>query len=82
MALDVELVLLQPRDVELLASSAALELTCDVLFVVSNNPTQNSQSVHLHHDDLSCPYFVMIPVVLTPSVRWVTRNIPFSLTGL
>lgn len=69
MTLDVELVLLEPRDVQLLASGAALELTRDVLLVVSNNPTHNSQSVRLCHGDLSCPYFVMIPVVLTPSVR-------------
>jgi hypothetical protein len=38
MALDVELVLLEPRNIELLASSAALELTRNILFVVSNNP--------------------------------------------
>jgi hypothetical protein len=40
MTLDVELVLLEPRNIELLASSAALELTRDVLFVVSNNPAR------------------------------------------
>jgi hypothetical protein len=82
-ALDVELVLLEPRNVELLASGAALELTRNVLFVVSNNPahTQVSRCI-LEGGALSRSYFVMIPVVLTPSVRWVTRNIPFSLTGL
>jgi hypothetical protein len=26
-------------------------------------------------------YFVMMPVVLTPSVRWVTRNLPAALMG-
>lgn len=52
MALDVELVLLEPRDVELLASGAALELTRDVLFVVSNNPAHKSQSVQLCCSDI------------------------------
>lgn len=52
MALDVELVLLEPRDVELLASGAALELTRDVLFVVSNNSAHKSQSERLCHGDL------------------------------
>lgn len=38
MALEVELVLLEPRDVELLARGAALELTSDVLLVVADDP--------------------------------------------
>ena len=37
MALDVELVLLQPRDVELLSGCAALELARDVLLVVADD---------------------------------------------
>ena len=37
-ALEVELVLLEPRDVELLARCTALQLTVDVLVVVADNP--------------------------------------------
>jgi hypothetical protein len=37
-ALEVELVLLEPRHVELLARGAALQLAVDVLVVVTNNP--------------------------------------------
>lgn len=37
-ALEVELVLLEPRHVELLARGAALQLAVDVLVVVANNP--------------------------------------------
>ena len=43
-ALDVELVLLEPGNIELLASSAALELTRNVLFVVSNNSARTQVS--------------------------------------
>jgi hypothetical protein len=38
MALELELVLLEPADVEFLAGSAALELARDVLLVVADNP--------------------------------------------
>lgn len=38
-ALEVHLVLLQPRDVELLARGAALELTREVFLVITDNPT-------------------------------------------
>ncbi len=37
MALQVELILLEPGDIELLAGGAALELASDVLFVVAYN---------------------------------------------
>lgn len=37
-ALEVELVLLEPADVEFLAGGAALELTRNVLFVVADDP--------------------------------------------
>jgi hypothetical protein len=36
---DFKLVLLQPRDIELLAGSAALQLAVDILVVVAYNPT-------------------------------------------
>jgi hypothetical protein len=42
-ALDVELVLLEPRNVELLARSTTLQLAGDVLLVVSNNPGEKSK---------------------------------------
>ena len=38
MAFKVKLVLLKPRDVEFFAGRAALELTVDVLFIVSHDP--------------------------------------------
>lgn len=31
---------------------------------------------------MECTYFVMMPVVETPSVLCVTRNMPFSFIGL
>ena len=37
-ALEVELVLLEPRDVELLARCAALQLAVDVLVVIADDP--------------------------------------------
>ena len=38
MAFDVELVFLEPRDIELLTGSATLELARNVLFIVADNP--------------------------------------------
>lgn len=38
MALDVQLILLEPTDIEFLARSTALELTSNVLFVVTHDP--------------------------------------------
>jgi hypothetical protein len=40
MSLDLQLVLLQPRDIEFLAGGTALELTGDILVVVSDNSEQ------------------------------------------
>ena len=42
-ALDVQLVLLQPGDVELLAGRAAVELARDVLVIVTDNPVRFSK---------------------------------------
>jgi hypothetical protein len=39
-SLDVQLVLLQPRHVELLARRAAVQLTCNVFVVVADNPAR------------------------------------------
>jgi hypothetical protein len=41
-ALELELVLLEPADVEFLARGAALELAVDVLFVVADDPGRRS----------------------------------------
>lgn len=41
MALQVKLVLLEPAEVEFLARGSTLELTGDVLLVVSNDPEQS-----------------------------------------
>lgn len=38
MALEIELVLLEPRDIELLTASAPLELSNDILLVVTHDP--------------------------------------------
>lgn len=40
MALQVDLVLLEPADVELLAGGAALELAGEVLLVVADDPAR------------------------------------------
>lgn len=100
MALQFDLVLLEPADVELLARGAALELPTDVLFVVTNDSVGEASqrgrgSAANCNDGLSRAevvastlpqpvertHLVMMPVVLTPSVRWVTRNLPASLMG-
>lgn len=44
MALQFDLVLLEPADVELLAGGAALELPTDVLFVITNDPVGERKS--------------------------------------
>lgn len=95
MTLEVHLVLLEPADVELLAGGAALELAGEILFVVADDSMGDvSLAVCLErgrqagrHVDAPMPgyggktHLVMIPVVLTPSVRWVTRNLPAFLMG-
>jgi hypothetical protein len=42
MTLEVQLVLLEPADVEFLARGTALELACNVLLVVADNPSEES----------------------------------------
>lgn len=93
MALNVHFVLLEPADVELLARGATLELAGHVLFVVANNSVQVYVSKSVPNDTIETAklqrtgrlekktYLVMRPVVLTPSVRWVTRNLPASFIG-
>lgn len=81
MALEVELILLEPRDVEFLTRRAALELAGNVLLVVADDPGSGVSYVQVCVER-GFAYFVIIPVVLTPSVRWVTRNLPASLIGL
>jgi hypothetical protein len=82
MAFEVQLILFEPRDIELLAGGTAFKLPSDVFLVVADNPViiisirpsevQKTEGSHL----------VIIPVVLTPSVLCVTRNFPASLIGL
>lgn len=79
-ALEFKFVLLQPRDIELFTRSATFELAVNVLVVVANNPMRRLARLSIGNCEWN--YFVMMPVVLRPSVRWVTRNIPFSLIGL
>lgn len=81
MALDLELVLLQPRDIKLLARGTALELTGDVLVVVADDTKIYQSGGSAFSCGVGDTYRVMIPVVLTPSVRWVTRNLPCCLMG-
>lgn len=84
MTLKVELVLLEPADVELLTCRSSLELARNVLFVVANNPTCFVVSMTLprrRSRGAVVTYFVMMPVVLTPSVRCVTKNLPAFLIG-
>lgn len=79
MALDLQLVLLQPRDVQFLPRGAALELAGDVLVVVADDPIMISYNTATPR--CLSTYRVIIPVVLTPSVRCVTRNLPCALIG-
>lgn len=78
--LDLQLILLEPRDIELLSRSAPLELTSNVFVVVTDNPARFERSVLLILK-FGATYFVIIPVVLTPSVRWVGKNFPWALIG-
>lgn len=78
--LEVQLVLLEPADVQLLARASTLELSRNVLFVVTNNSIAFI-SFDLSWFQILVTYRVIRPVVLTPSVRWVTRNLPEALMG-
>jgi hypothetical protein len=78
-ALQIELALLQPRDVQFSARCAALELAVDILVIVTDNPVLIS---NCSGPTWGMSYLVMIPVVLRPSVLWVTRNMPFSFNGV
>jgi hypothetical protein len=78
-ALEIELVLLQPRHVEFSAGGSTLELAIDVLVVVADDPAW--LLVVKDRGQLAMSYLVMMPVVLRPSVLWVTKNMPFSLMG-
>lgn len=85
-ALEVQLVLLQPRHVQLLARRAPLKLPLDVLVVVADDPTGGmrimlSSSTAHRNFARGDTYFVIMPVVLRPSVRCVTRNLPSFLIG-
>ena len=77
--LEVELVLLEPRNVEFFARCSALELAVDVLVVVADDPKQCQWPLKLFSSGNA--YLVMMPVVLNPSVLWVTKNMPLSLIG-
>ena len=78
-ALEVQLVLLEPADIEFLAGCSTLELSSNVLLVVANDST--GVRIIVETKVKKPPYLVMRPVVLTPSVRWVTRNLPAALMG-
>ena len=78
-ALEVEFVFLEPRDVEFFARGAALELAVDVLVVVADDPKY--VSIVSWTESVVRTNLVMMPVVERPSVRWVTRNMPLSLMG-
>ena len=45
MAFEVKLIFLEPRDVEFLAGSAALELTIDILLIVSYDPNRERSTL-------------------------------------
>jgi hypothetical protein len=84
-ALEFQLVFLEPADVKLLARGAALELAGDVFLVVADDSIVMGLAQFMFWYCESwwemCAHFVMMPVVLTPSVRWVTRNLPAALMG-
>lgn len=81
MTFKIELVLFEPGDVEFLAGGTALELAGNVFLVVADDSVALLASFFLPCIN-GVAYFVMIPVVLTPSVLCVTRNLPASLSGL
>jgi len=84
-ALQVEFVLLQPGDVQLLTSCTALQLARYVAFVITNDPVGTLLAAVLSEalwERSRNTHLVMMPVVLTPSVLCVTKNLPFSLIGL
>ena len=80
-AFQIQLILLEPGDVEFLPGGATFELAGYVFFVVTDDSGFPSAFDILGQGE-PFSYFVMIPVVLTPSVLWVTRNLPCSLIGL
>jgi hypothetical protein len=67
-AFQVKLVLFQPAHVELLARGASLQLAGNVFFVVADDPAAR-WSDELDMGWRRVPYFVIMPVVLMPSVR-------------
>lgn len=86
MALDVEFVLLQPGHVELLSGRSSLQLSRDILIVVSDNSAmaklRQHPSIRIRYltgrerererelqGYKNLTHFVIMPVVLTPSVR-------------
>jgi hypothetical protein len=86
MTLEIHLILLEPADVELLARRATLELAGKVFLVVANDPVSSAAALaymcpQQRYSGLPFPYLVIRPVVLTPSVRWVTKNMPASFMG-
>ena len=87
MAFEVEFVFLKPGDVEFLAGGSAFELAGNVLFVIADDSGgffsgEGNRYTGKRMGKGGWPYFVIMPVVLTPSVLCVTRNLPFSLIGL
>lgn len=70
MALDVQLVLLEPRNVQLLTRCATLELARNVCLVVTDDPEPRISSAMGYETTKAkgSTYLVIIPVVLTPSV--------------
>lgn len=87
-ALQVNFILLEPADVELLSRGATLELPRNVLFVVTDDSIASHCQSRMFSPArpftsacIGAAHLVMMPVVLTPSVRWVTRNLPAALIG-
>lgn len=87
-ASDFQLIFLEPGDVQLLSGRSPLKLTGDVLVIVADNSVQAIGMVtnlvfanHILKIKEEKSYLVMTPVVLTPSVLWVTRNFPRALMG-
>ena len=81
MAFKVYLILLEPGDIQFLARGATLELARDILLVVFDNSTDEALKV-VASMVIRTAYLVMMPVVLTPSVLCVTRNLPSRLMGV
>ena len=81
MTFEVQLILLKPGNIQFLPRCTTLKLTSNIFLIILDDPGIELVTMQLE-DWLIEIYFVMMPVVLTPSVLWVTKNLPSFLIGV